>query len=93
MLTPKMIAAKADEIYQGIEDSIKTKNSGKHMVVEVLNGEYFIHELPHEAFNMAREKFPYGNLHLIRIGSPAAFKVSHIRRAVHDGDTFLSWPL
>ena len=80
--SPKEIAEEANRIYDKISDKIKLEHKGQFMVVEVKTGKYFIHEAAGGAFHEARKAVPHGVCHLIRIGSPTAFKVS--QTASHD---------
>lgn len=74
--SPRAIADEAMRIYGGLDAAIKKQHEGEFMVVDVKSGQHVIDKFSEEAFRLAREKEPHGIFHLIRIGAPAAFKVS-----------------
>ncbi len=75
---PKAIAEKGEKIYEEhFKKEFEAKHMGKFAAIEVLGGKAFVDELPEGALKTARQEIPNGLFHLIRIGSPGAFRVSY----------------
>lgn len=73
------IARRAQEIYDTtLKNELEPEQSGKFVVVDVSSGKHYVADFAEDAIQNAREALPYGIFHLMRIGSPGAFKVSHI---------------
>ena len=73
------IARRAQEIYdKSLKKELEPEQSGKFVVVDVSSGYHYVADFAEDAIRDARKDRPYGIFHLIRIGAPGAFKVSHV---------------
>jgi hypothetical protein len=74
---PRQIAEMGERLYQERhKEKLEQVRRGHFAAINVLTGAAYVHELSHEALATARQQAPDGIFHLIRIGSPGAFKVS-----------------
>jgi hypothetical protein len=75
---PDKIADAAQRIY---EEKYKAKfeptHTGEFLVIDLKTGEAYFGKFPEDALQQARTQAPNGIFHLIRIGAPAAFRVSY----------------
>ena len=79
---PQAIAEAGEKIYrEKYQARFEEEHLGKFVAINVLTEEAYLGDLPEEAFQKAREAAPKGLLHLIRIGSPGAFRVSYSSNA------------
>lgn len=62
------IINKGREIYDTLKEQLEPANNGKHIVIEVDSGEYFIGDTRDEAFLKAKAKFPDKVMFIRRIG-------------------------
>lgn len=75
---PKAVAETGEKIYRDrYQLKLEAENFGKFVVIDVSTEEAIIGDSPEDAMNSAREKLPNGVFHLIRIGSPGAFRVGY----------------
>eukprot|EP01041_Mallomonas_annulata_P033765 gene33765-56435_t len=73
---PLEVAKAGERIYaENYQQEYEAKFSGQFAVIEVKSGEVFQGKFPEDAIGKAREKFPDGMLHLIRIGSSVLMSV------------------
>ena len=73
------IAQRAQEIYNTtLKNELEPEQSGKFVVVDVTSGKHYVADFAEDAIRNARRDLPNGIFHLIRIGAPGAFKVSHV---------------
>ena len=80
------IARQALEIYEEkFREKYEASHNGKFVAIDIRKGEAYLGDFAEEALQAARRESPYGIFHLIRVGSPGAFKVSHVtgREPVH----------
>jgi hypothetical protein len=82
---------KIREVGEGIYEkeyraNLERERRGDFVAIDVTTGKAYVAKHPEEALKEARKQAPSGIFHLIRIGSPGAFKVSYATR--QDGD----WP-
>ena len=76
---PGKIAATAEKIYEErYREVYEQDHSGHFVAIDVQDGEAYLAEFPEGALQLARERAPHGVFHLIRIGAPGAFRVSHV---------------
>lgn len=76
---PGKIAEAAEKIYEEHHRlKYEPTHSGQFVVIDVKSGEAYHGEFAEEALTTAREQAPHGVFHLIRVGSPGAFRVSII---------------
>ncbi len=75
---PGEVAQKGDQIYnEKYRGQFEKEHLGKFVVIDVLTGKAYIADYPEQAIEQARGDAPDGVFHLIRVGSPGAFKVSY----------------
>lgn len=78
MVDPRAIGEKGDEIYsRRYKAELEATSKGKFVVVELNSEEMFLGETPEKAIEEAGKRRPGGKFHLIRVGSPGAFRVSY----------------
>ena len=76
--TPAEIATAAEKIYdEKYRREFERKYHDHYVVIDVKTGEAYRGQWPEEAIQAANETAPKGIFHLIRIGSPGAFRVSY----------------
>ena len=76
---PGKIAAAAERIYnERYRKRFEKNHSRKFVVIDVKSGEAYPGEFAEDALRSARQRAPYGVFHLIRVGSPGAFRVSFV---------------
>ena len=76
--TPAEIATAAEKIYdEKYRSEFERKYRDHHVVIDVNTGEAYRGRWPEEAMQAALEAAPKGILHLIRVGSPGALRVSY----------------
>ncbi len=84
---PSKIAQAAEKIYdERHREKLEKEHSGEFVVIDVKDQEIYLGEHPETALQEARKKAPYGVFHLIRIGAPGAFRVSHASRQASPWD-------
>jgi hypothetical protein len=75
---PQEIAKAGQEIYERkYRANYEPVYSGQFVVIDVKSEEVFVAPHPEEAIKKARLKSPTGIFHLIKVGSPGAYKVSY----------------
>lgn len=83
------IAQTGEKIYaEKYKDKLEGERPGHFAAIDVLSGEVYVAEFPELAIEKARAAAPNGVFHLIRIGSPGAFKSSRIGVNTNVG----AWP-
>ena len=81
LTNPGEIAKAAEEIYtSNHKEKLEKSNFGKFAVIDVRSGKAYVGKFAEDALGDAREKAPNGVFHLIRIGSPGAFRVGYVGR-------------
>ncbi len=84
--SPKHIAERGEEIYRTkYKASYEEEHWGKYVAIDVLTEHAYVDETPEGALEKARTAAPRGLFHLIRVGSPGAFRVSYTN------DTSVDW--
>ena len=82
---PKQIAERGEQIYQEkYKSAYEAEHPGKYVAIDILSTKAYVANTPIEALELARKDSPKGLFHLIRVGSPGAFKVSHMTNATAD---------
>lgn len=75
------IVARGEHIYtERYRQDYEQRYPGHFVAVDVVSGEAYVEQFAEEALEEARLAAPGGIYHLIRIGSPGAFKVSRVGR-------------
>jgi hypothetical protein len=81
---PKAVSDAAIKIY---DERYKTEYEktyrGKFVAINVVDGSATIGETPSEALTKAKEQYPNGFFHLIRVGYTSAFEVGLALRHAH----------
>jgi len=84
---PKMIAEAGEKIYrEKFQKNFETNHAGEFVAINVNNGEAILGSTPEAALEKARAQDPQGVFHLIRVGFPSAFQISHARSESSDPD-------
>lgn len=74
---PKEIVEAGEKIYaERYKLDYEQKFGGKFVAIDVLTGEATVADFPEDALEAGRKKNATGLFHLIKIGSPGAFRVS-----------------
>lgn len=75
---PTEIVQAGERIYaEKYKEEYEKKHSGKFAAVDVVSGKAFVADFPEDALENGRKQSPTGLFHLIKIGSPGAFRVSY----------------
>ncbi len=73
------IADLGEKIYADkYKETLEKEHDGQFAAIDVLSGNVYVGEFPELAIEKAQTESPTGVFHLIRIGSPGAFKSSRI---------------
>lgn len=74
---PTEIVAAGERIYaEKYKANYEQINAGKFVAIDVVSGAAFVADFPEDALRDGRQNSPTGLFHLIKIGSPGAFRVS-----------------
>ena len=75
--TPTKIAEAANKIYQeNFQETYEISHKGKYVAIDIRSGLAHLGDSSDDALEKARKDAPHGVFHLIRVGSPAAFKAT-----------------
>ncbi len=75
---PQAIAGQGEQIYKEMYQALYEKlYPHQYVVIDVATKKSYLGAFSEEAVNKAKSDSPEGIFHLIKVGSPAAFKVSH----------------
>jgi hypothetical protein len=75
---PQAIAGQGEQIYKEMYQALYEKlYPHQYVVIDVTTKKSYLGAFSEEAVNKAKSDSPEGIFHLIKVGSPAAFKVSH----------------
>jgi hypothetical protein len=79
---PQEVADVGERIYrERYKEAYERNSPGQFVAINVENGKAYLGVQPEEALERARSESPKGVFHLIRVGSPGAFRVSHVNSA------------
>ena len=82
---PKLIAEHGERLYkENFQEKFETDYLGKFVAIDVTTEKAYVGDSPEEAYRAARKDSPQGIFHLIRVGSPGAYKVSYTSNAALD---------
>lgn len=82
------IAQQGNAIYEEhYKQKFESDHQGKFVAIDIIDGVAYLGEFAEDAIQEGREKAPYGVFHLIRIGHPGVFRISHARSR----KSFSSW--
>lgn len=75
---PQAVADRAESIYRDkYQEQYEDKHEGKFVAIDVATEKAYIGESPGQALQRARDADATSVFHLIRVGSPGAFRVSY----------------
>lgn len=75
---PQVLAELGEKIYRDrYQREYEQQHLGKFVAIDVETQEAYIGDSPEEAFDIARREAPTGLFHLIRVGYPGVYRVSH----------------
>jgi len=78
LTNPHVIAKAGQEIYEKrYKAAYEREHGGKFVAIDVATEAAYLAETPEAALHAAKGASPSGVFHLIRIGSPGAFRVSY----------------
>ena len=82
---PKEIAETGEKIYnEKYRAQYEAEHLGKFVAINIRSGHATLAETSEEALQMAKAADPSGLFHLIRVGSPGAFRVSYAQHGDND---------
>lgn len=82
LTTMQRIAQAGEKIYAEKYKAVyEREHSGSFVVIDVTDGEAYLGSSPEAALGNGRKAAPNGIFHLIRVGSPGAFKISRMGTA------------
>lgn len=83
---PKAMADRGEAIYrEKYKAAYEAEHLGKFVAIDVKSEHAYMGDSPDDALELARKEAPTGLFHLIKIGSPGAFRVSY------SSDAKLDW--
>jgi hypothetical protein len=75
---PKAVVEAGERIYkEKYQRDFEAAHLGKFAVIEVKTGKAYLGDTPEDAFENGRKGAPEGVFHLIKVGSPGAYRVSY----------------
>jgi hypothetical protein len=82
---PKAIAERGEAIYrEKYKAAYEAEYLGKFVAIDVKSEHAYMGDSADEALELARKEAPTGLFHLMKIGSPGAFRVSYSSNAKLD---------
>ena len=82
---PRLIAERGERIYSdNFRVSFEREHLGKFVAIDVTTEKAYLGDTPEEAYGAGRKSSPAGVFHLIRVGSPGAYKVSYTSNGAMD---------
>jgi hypothetical protein len=82
---PKEIAEAGERIYdEKYRAQYEAEHMGKFVAININSGHATLADTPEEALREAKAADPSGLLHLIRVGSAGAFRVSYTQHGDND---------
>ncbi|MDA2912943.1 hypothetical protein MYX77_03105 [Acidobacteriia bacterium AH_259_A11_L15] len=84
LTNPKEIGKRGEEIYESkYKQTFEAEHIGKFVAIEIYSQRAFVDETPGQVLEKAQKEMPDGLFHLIKVGSPGAFRLSY----TSDADT------
>jgi hypothetical protein len=74
---PKAIAEAGEEIYNSLRTDLEANHRGRFVAINVKSKTHHLADTADQALENARNAEPGGVFHLIRVGFPGAFQISH----------------
>jgi hypothetical protein len=82
LMRPDEVVAAGEKIYRDrLKDVLESTAIGKIVAIDVESGAYYLGDNPSQALAAAKAANPQSTVHLMRIGSQGAFKLSYSRHA------------
>jgi hypothetical protein len=82
---PKAIAETGEKIYnERYRAQYEAEHVGEFVAINIASGHATLGKTAEESLRKAKESDPLGLLHLIRVGSAGAFRVSYVSHANND---------
>ena len=84
---PTEIAQTAEDVYrEHFQDEAEKHHKGEFVVIDVNTSKAYFGTRPIEAHTNARRENPTGLFHLMKVGQPGAFKLSHVNQRYQSDD-------
>ena len=84
--SPKAVAERGEKIYEEkYKAAYETEHPGKFLAIDVTTEKAYLGDSAEAAINLARNDSPAGFVHLVKVGSAGAFRVSYTN------DTNVDW--
>ena len=78
LLDPQAVAEKGEQLYRDkFKGTYEPANNGWFLAIDVASERAYLGKTADEAYLTARKAAPAGIFHLIKIGSPGAFRISY----------------
>lgn len=74
---PNAIAKVGEEIYGTLRTELESAEHGKFVAINIETRKYYLGDNPEESLEKAKQAEPNGIFHLVRVGYPGAFRISH----------------
>ena len=75
---PKAVAEAGERIYRDrYKKNLEETHLGEFVAIEVRTEQAYLGETPEDALNKGRTQSPNGIFHLMKVGSPGAFRVGY----------------
>lgn len=75
---PKQIAESGERIYrEKFQEEFERVNAGKFAAIDIDSETAYVGDTATEAIREAQQKVPNGKFHLVRVGSPGAFRIGY----------------
>lgn len=74
---PRAIAEAGERFYEPLRADFEANHKGKFLAINVETGKTYLGNGAEEALESARAAEPTALFHLIRVGFPSAFQISH----------------
>lgn len=74
---PNAIAEAGEKIYASLRADLESTQHGKFVAINIESKAHYLGDNPEEALETAKAAEPQGVFHLIRVGFPGAFRISH----------------
>lgn len=79
---PQEVADAGERIYQQkYKTSLEKEHPGQFVAIDVKTEKIYVAPQPEAALQQAKAEAPTGVFHLIRVGAPGAYRVSHVNTA------------
>lgn len=84
---PKAIAELGEKIYrERYQGEFEKTNLGRFVAIDVKSGVAYLGDSPESTFEAAKKGSPDGIFHLVKVGSPGAFRLSYSLSWIANGN-------